>query len=261
MVPAFILSPAAFIAFESESEQIEKCKVWGLLSEKAVKTKAFYYKNSGMSLTCTIVGYIDDLTAVIQFENGAQHCIHPSYLKEMQASTYGVKTAAAAEDGGAAPAEADKPEAAVPEPAHTDAAKADEGAVADDADASDAKPAAAPKAKTKAAPKEKAKKPAKLELPESKVKMKATVKEFTSVPNHFTEEDDEVIIYEAVSIEGDPPIEIGTAWSSHSATLKKLELEVGDTLAFEGKIVAKKLTKHPVPYKINNPAKLQKVDA
>ncbi|MDF2662579.1 MAG: hypothetical protein K0Q94_5370, partial [Paenibacillus sp.] len=92
---------------------------------------------------------------------------------------------------------------------------------------------------------------------EDKVKMTATVQEFTTVPNNFSDNDDEVIIYEAVSIT-DPEIEVGVAWSSHSATLKKLGLAVGDTISFEGKIVAKKLTKHPVPYKINNPAKIQK---
>lgn len=90
------------------------------------------------------------------------------------------------------------------------------------------------------------------------MKMKATVTEFTTVPNNFSDTDDEVIIYEAVSIL-DPAIEVGTAWSSHSATLKKLELAVGDTVIFECKIVAKKLSKHPVPYKINNPGKMQKV--
>lgn len=87
--------------------------------------------------------------------------------------------------------------------------------------------------------------------------MVATVKEFTTVPNNFSDTDDEVVIYNAVAIQ-DPAMEIGDAWSSHSATLKKLELEIGDILHFEGKIVAKKLTKHPVPYKINNPAKIQK---
>jgi len=87
--------------------------------------------------------------------------------------------------------------------------------------------------------------------------MTAIVKEFATVPNHFTEEDDEVIIYEAVAIL-EPAIEVGDAWSSHSATLKKLELAVGDKLAFDGKIAAKKLLKHPVPYKINNPSKIQK---
>ncbi len=79
-----------------------------------------------------------------------------------------------------------------------------------------------------------------------------------SVPNHFTDEDDEVIIYEAVAIL-DPAIEVGVAWSSHISTLKKLELQVGDKLTFECKIAAKKLTKHPVPYKLNSPSKIQKV--
>ena len=78
------------------------------------------------------------------------------------------------------------------------------------------------------------------------------------MPNNFSDTDDEVIIYEAVSIL-EPAIEVGTAWSSHSATLKKLELAIGDIVTFECKIVAKKLSKHPVPYKINNPGKMQKV--
>ncbi|UUZ90153.1 hypothetical protein LJK87_29750 [Paenibacillus sp. P25] len=89
------------------------------------------------------------------------------------------------------------------------------------------------------------------------MKMKATVKEFATVPNHFSDNDDEVVIYEAVAIT-EPETELGTAWSSYSATLKKLELNIGDTLTFEAKVIAKKLTKHPVPYKINNPAKIQK---
>ena len=67
-----------------------------------------------------------------------------------------------------------------------------------------------------------------------------------------------MVIYEDVTLV-EQAAELGTAWSSHSATLKKFELEVGDRITFEGKIVAKKLTKHPVPYKINNPGKIQKV--
>lgn len=100
----------------------------------------------------------------------------------------------------------------------------------------------------------------KLQLPEEKVKLSAIVKEFTTVPNHFSDNDDEVVIYEAVTII-EPETEIGEAWSSHSATLKKNELAIGDKITFEAKIVAKKLTKYPVPYKINNPAKIQKVDS
>lgn len=95
-----------------------------------------------------------------------------------------------------------------------------------------------------------------MQLPEDKLKITAVVKEFTTVPNHFSDNDDEVIIYEGITIEGhDLPIE--EVWSSHSATLKKLELKEGDRLSCEAKIVAKKLTQHPVKYKINNPSKLQ----
>ncbi|AIQ70749.1 hypothetical protein [Paenibacillus graminis] len=102
------------------------------------------------------------------------------------------------------------------------------------------------------------KKPA-LVLPDEKLQMTATVKEFTTVPNHFSDNDDEVIIYEGVSVEGQE-LTLEEVWSSHSATLKKLELSVGDILSFEAKVVAKKLTQHPVKYKINNPSKIKKLD-
>lgn len=85
----------------------------------------------------------------------------------------------------------------------------------------------------------------------------ARVKEFTTVPNHFSDNDDEVIIYEAVSVEGHD-LAIEEVWSSHSATLKKLELNTGDKVSFEAKIVAKKLSQHPVKYKVNNPSKMKK---
>ena len=77
------------------------------------------------------------------------------------------------------------------------------------------------------------------------------------MPNHFSDTEDEVIVYEAVSI-AEPATQLGDAWSSNSATLKKLGLEVGDVVSFEGMVVAKKLTRHPVAYKINNPAKIVK---
>ncbi|MFD0693939.1 hypothetical protein ACFQZT_07530 [Paenibacillus sp. GCM10027628] len=241
MVHAFTIEPKTYSAFENEAEQIEKCKEWGLLSEKATKTKAFFYKGNGMNLACEIIGFVDKMTAVIELENKQQHCIHPSYLKEMQASNYGQRPLALAE-------ETIESEAVVLEtPQEAEAAQEER------------KEAEIEKPKVEAAPKGNAKKEKapKLQLPEDKVKMTATVKEFTTVPNNFSDSEDEVVIYEAVSIE-EPATEIGAAWSSHSTTLKKLELEIGDTITFEGKIVAKKLTKHPVPYKINNPSKIQK---
>lgn len=259
MAYTFIIEPHTFNAFGDELSQLEQCKEWNLLSEKASKTKAFFYKRNGLTLPCSIVGFVDNLTAVIQFDNQQKHCIHPSYLKEMQASSYGQKLAPPA--GESAEPDGSEIEALQEEATHIVEAKVDEINVeelpieepkAEESKVGEPKLAEQPKAKAK---KEKA---PKLQLPEEKVKFTATVKEFTTVPNHFADTDDEVVIYEAVTLV-DPNVELGTAWSSHSATLKKFELEVGDMITFEGKIVAKKLTKHPVPYKINNPGKLQKV--
>lgn len=227
---AFIINPETHHTFENETEQMEKCKEWSLLTAKASKTKAFFYKGNGMNLACDIIGFVDDVTAVIEFENKQKHCIHPSYLKEMQASSYSQKHTTSEEEKSSDFKEAPKVEQAQ-------------------------KVEVKPKEKVK-----KEKKPAtpKVQLPEEKVKMTAAVKEFTTVPNHFSDDDDEVIIYDAVIIT-DTETEIDLAWSSHSKTMKKMELEIGDTLSFEAKIVKKKLTKHPVPYKINNPSKLQKI--
>jgi hypothetical protein len=247
---AFAIQPTAFTRFDDESELLDQCKEWGLVSDKATKAKAFYYKGNSMNMPCSIVGLVDPMTAVIELDTQQLHCIHPSYLKEMQAANYTQRGAALAEDGTAA----EELETEAPEekpPAKAKAAKAE--IIAEDGDT-----APAEKAPATAKSKPKKEKAPKLELPEEKVKMNATITEFTTVPNNFSDTDDEVIIYEAVSIL-EPALEVGTAWSSHSNTLKKLELAIGDTVTFECKIVAKKLSKHPVPYKINNPGKMQKV--
>ncbi|CAM4208964.1 hypothetical protein L1N85_14185 [Paenibacillus alkaliterrae] len=243
MLYAFTIQPITYTAFGNEAEQIDKCKEWSLLSDKAVKTKAFYYKGNGMNLPCSIVGYVDKITAVIKLDNEQLHCIHPSFLKEMQAANYGVKAAVSAEETTAL------------EIVET-AAKQEEPAPESEIHKADSLAESSATAQAETHKKGKGKKE-KLQLPEEKVKMTATVQEFTTVPNNFSDNDDEVVIYEAASIL-EPAIEVGAAWSSHSATLKKLELATGDTITFEAKIVAKKLTKHPVPYKINNPAKIQK---
>jgi hypothetical protein len=265
MVHAFTIGPVSYMPFEDETEQIDRCKEWGLLSGKAVKLKTFYYKGNGVNMPCTVVGYVDAITAVIRFDNDQLHCIHPSYLKEMQTASFGTKgssAAAGAEDNVDAVAAEENPAGAASEDSinsltaddeqeHSSAAADVQEAPANTDDQADA-PAPTPAAKKSKAKKEK------VQLPEEKVGMTAKVQEFATVPNHFSDNDDEVIIYEAVAII-DPAIELDTAWSSYSATLKKLELEVGDTITFEAKVVAKKLTKHPVPYKINNPSKLKKV--
>ncbi|WP_219838207.1 hypothetical protein [Paenibacillus sp. R14(2021)] len=261
------IEPAAYHPFADEAALIEQCKQWSLLSDKALKSKSFVYKKNGSTLPCTIIGLVDDMTAVIELGNKQRHCIHPSLLKEMQAANYGQKSAAAAEATDTATDAADVAEAA--EPAVPQTAEAFEASEPQQDNAADAEAAPklaaeapAPVAKKEQSPplpkEEKKKKSSKLQLPEEKVKLTAVVQEFTTVPNHFSDEEDEVIIYEQVAIVGEPVIDVGLAWSSNSTTLKKFELEVGDAIAFEAKIVAKKLTKHPVPYKINNPSKIQK---
>lgn len=257
MLHTFVIKPETFIAFEDEAEQIEQCKEWGLLSGKAAKTKAFFYKGNGMNLSCSIIGYADRMTAVIQFENEQQHCIHPSYLKEMQAANYGQKVSLVSEES--AQTEGAELDIQLDEAVGEAMAESDEETKTAAA-ATEKTDLEAPAAEAKPKSKAKKEKAPKLQLPEEKVKVTATVKEFTTVPNNFSDTEDEVVIYEAVSIL-EPETALETAWSSHSNTLKKFELEVGDVLTFECKVVAKKLTKHPVPYKINNPAKIQKQEA
>lgn len=302
------ITPSDYIAFEDEAEAIDKCKEWGLVTPKATKMKAFYHKGTGKNIACEIVGYVDDITTVIKLETGELHLIHPSYLKEMQAASYGNKNTTTGSESRDNEATSDEgiseevishktvdDEAISDEAAEMDldaVAKIEEGikdpqdsleAIAsgpsdtaessveplegvvdisfpedDESSIASLEPIIKPK-QTKEAKEgkvKKAKQP-KLELPVDKVKMSAKVAEFTTVPNHFSESEDEVIIYEEVKVI-EPELLIGEAWSSHSATMKKQELEVGDVLTFEAKIVAKKLTKHPVAYKINNPSKIQK---
>ncbi|MBB6669550.1 hypothetical protein [Cohnella nanjingensis] len=280
MAYGFAIEPQLYIAFEDEEEQLEQCKEWGLLSEKATKGKTFYYKGNGMNEVCSIVGYVDKMTAVIAFGNTQKHCIHPAYLKEMQAGNFGQRYAAKSDADDAAEQGADPDLALTPiEESAAERAEAANGESAlpardtqeQSAEAREARETAAPASRDEPSapadngaepPKAKAAKARsrKIELPEEKVKMVATVQAFATVPNHFADNDDEVVIYEAVSIV-DSGLELGEAWSSHSATIKKLDLAVGDHITFEAKVVAKKLTRHPVPYKINNPARIQKVDA
>ncbi|QUL53951.1 hypothetical protein KDC22_27000 [Paenibacillus tritici] len=258
MTYSFVVEPVAVQEFESEDERIERCKEWNLLSGTATRVKTYMYKRQALTLPCEIVGFVDNQTVVIQFENKQQHCIHPAYLKEMQTAGFGQRSAAAdarAEDLSEEVSVADTMEDQVIEAAGGEApsfAESAEGEGSSESVTSNEKPAPKPKQPKPATSKKKAA----LQLPEDKLKVTAVVKEFTTVPNHFSDNDDEVIIYEGVTVEGHD-LAIEEVWSSHSATLKKLELKEGDTVSFEAKIVAKKLTQHPVKYKINNPSKMK----
>ncbi len=228
----FAIGPIILQDFSSEDELIDRCKEWNLLSNTATKPKTYLYKGYGLTLPCEIVGYVDNMTVVVQFENKQQHCIHPSYLKEMQTAGFGQRGATASDIANPV----DEVEEEIAELAE----------VAEVVEIAKELPKKPVKAKKQV-----------VELPEDKLQMTAIVKEFTTVPNHFSDNEDEVIIYEGVAVEG-LELAIDEVWSSHSATLKKLELQVGDRVSFEAKVVAKKLTQHPVKYKINNPAKMKK---
>lgn len=237
---SFAVGPIVVQPFSSEDELIDKCKEWNLLSATATKPKTYLYKRNGLILPCEIVGYVDDMTVVVQFENQQQHCIHPAYLKEMQTASFGQKSGVSSDIS--KPVDESVGEDAATEITLTPATLDVE-----------------PKAKETVEKPVKTTKKKVIELPEEKLQMTAVVKEFATVPNHFSDNDDEVIIYEGVTVEGHD-FGIDEVWSSYSATLKKLELETGDQVSFEAKIVAKKLTKHPVKYKINNPSKMKKIN-
>ncbi len=249
--------------FVDEIHYAEKVREWGLSSAKDVK-KQFWYKEKDHQRLVSIKGYqvygesADFYTLVIEFQDGNLSCIHPAYLKEMQASSFG--KALSADTGEKQPAPA-KPQAK-------------QGSTAPKLEAKQVSNPAGPEPKTAAAEapvkKEKKDQPQKLDLPEEKVHFTAKVKQFGLTWNHFNEENDEVVVLENVVIQQESPIEVGLCWCAHSKTLKKHELVPGIVLEFDGKIVKKKLPKgkdieeeemiveEPVPYKINNPSKITK---
>jgi hypothetical protein len=238
--------------FVDESHYAEKVKEWGLSSAKDVK-KQFWYKEKDHQRLVAIKGYqvygesTEYYTLVIEFQDGNLSCIHPAYLKEMQASSFGKALPADTVDKSPAPANPETKQVS-----------------------QTAGPEAKASAKESPVKKEKKDKPPKLDLPEEKVHFTATVKQFGLTWNNFNEENDEVVVLENVVIQQEFPIEVGLCWCAHSKTLKKFELVPGTVLEFDGKIVKKKLPKgkdieeeemvveEPVLYKINNPSKIKK---
>ncbi|QGQ95327.1 hypothetical protein EHS13_10750 [Paenibacillus psychroresistens] len=237
------VKPEQYTAFQNEDEAMAFCKDWGLLPQKATKQKEYRYKGQNMDVACEIVGYADLVFAVIQIGDQL-HNIHPSYLREMQTGQFGKGKP---EDDG----ELLEPEL-------------EELALDGEAEIKPAKKTAEKKEKKpveKAEKAEKAAKEAPITLPEGKLNFDATVSQFASVPNPFSDTDDEVIIFEPASFSFENEVVVlESAWTSHGTGMKKLELEIGDKLTFEAKIVAKKLNKHAVKYKLNNAGKIVKLD-
>lgn len=249
-----------FETFADETHYEEKVREWGLSTTKEVK-KEFLYKEATYQRLVAIKGYEvygegnEYNTLVIEFQDGNLTCIHPAYLKEMQSPSFGkvsISTLNDDESGIHKKAEKVKKETTT-----------DITTLKDDTKEVIKEKPVAKKEKTKK------EKPTKIELPEDKVHMTATVKQFALSWNHFNEEHDEVVVLEDVVIDQEEPIEVGLAWCSHSKTLKKFELTPGEKLEFDGKIVKKRLPKgkdveeefiieEPVPFKVNNPSKIKK---
>lgn len=231
-----------FISFSDEEDYIAKGVEWKLFTARSVK-KELLYKSGSYQEKVKLAGYeqygngLD--TIVVEFENGRLSCIHPAYLKEMQSSNFGKELLS----GPVAPTALTDVEQEVKEKATEDLGDLIES----------------PKTEAKKEKPKSKKKQAipKLDLPTDKVHFTATVKEFTAKMNHFTGEEDEVILLENVKVTTEPELVIGDAWCGYSKTLKKAELEEGNELEFDGKVVDKKYSKE-IRYKVNNPSKLVK---
>ncbi|MEH7012465.1 hypothetical protein V7087_16895 [Neobacillus niacini] len=246
-----------FEGFRDEDHYREKLKEWGLSSAKEAK-REFLFKERNYQRVVKIKGFEtygkseEFNTLVIEFQDGNLSCIHPAFLKEMQASSFGKESMLQVEE--------------------KDFSTAEQSAVTQGKeDTPEPKPVAKSESKKTKATKPKKEKEPKIELPAEKVHFTASVKQFALTYNPFNEENDEVVVLENVQIIQEPPIELGLAWCSHSKTLKKFELAPGDMLEFDGKVAKKKLAKGKdveeeflvdaaVLYKVNNPSKIVKKD-
>lgn len=243
-----------FEGFRDEEHYREKLKEWGLSSAKEAK-REFLFKERSYQRIVSIKGYetygkSDEFnTLVIEFQDGNLSCIHPAFLKEMQASSFGKESLLQVEE--------------------KELGTTQKGTASQDKE-EEPETKAEPK-KAKAVKPKKEKEPT-IELPTDKVHFTASVKQFALTYNPFNEENDEVVVLENVQVIQEPPIVIGLAWCSHSKTLKKFELSPGDQLEFDGKVAKKKLAKGkdveeefivetPVLYKVNNPSKIIKRDS
>ncbi|MED2737112.1 hypothetical protein [Bacillus toyonensis] len=232
--------------FESDKQYVQKGQEWGLFKKTPITQ--FLYKRDGQTYHVTIKGYEEYLedgssnTLVIEFEDGNLSCILPTYLNDMQKSNFGSSDTEETEEQ-----TTNKPvgKTKAPSKKKTESKPSTEKAVTNTKVESPVKTVED-----------------KVELPADKVKITATIKEFLSVPNTFSTsgKDDEFVLYENVIIHTEPSIELDAAWCSYSNTLKKAELQIGNVIEFQAKIIKKKM-KNAGQYKINNPAKLQKVNS
>ncbi|EIT86263.1 hypothetical protein A374_06676 [Fictibacillus macauensis ZFHKF-1] len=225
---SFAIAPTAFQAFDNEAQYEETGRAWGLF-QKTPKHE-FWYKTRTEKFQVTLEGYEEHdgfLSAVVAFTDGTQTCIHPSYLKEMQSPSFGKEQLELTE-------------------------------VTGESAGTEAKPAPVKKAPEKCTKKPAASKQLVVSIPEDKCHWQATIAGFTTVPNPFSDDEDEIVLLKDVKLLGEDVVPYGEAWCSYSKTLKKHELQEEDVLTFDAKMVKKKLTNHENRLKINNPSKIKK---
>lgn len=228
---------------ENDERYIEKTREWGL-NKKQIKTE-FWYKGKDYKRKVKIKGYqvsgpFEYNTAIVEFEDGNLSCIMPAYLKEMQGSNFGKEQVD----------QIKKVKSTNPRGKVVKGGIAKGEALIAKASAEDVPETFMEKKRTK--------KEEKIDLPTDKVHFRAKVKEFSTKFNHFADRDDEVILYEDVKVTGESSINVGEAWSGLSKKLEGLELQEGDLLEFDAKIVSKKFNKE-ILYKVNNPSKIKKI--
>ncbi|WJV32033.1 hypothetical protein QTG56_25810 (plasmid) [Rossellomorea sp. AcN35-11] len=196
-ITQYIPPQSEYKEFENEAQYEEMGKEWGLFGK--TPKKDFWFKGKGYKRSVKVIGFIKYgvtgtfHTLIIEFQDGNKSCIHPDYLKEMQKSTFGKET--------------EEPPAVVKKPASR-------GKVL----TSDDKPKS--KAKKESAQPDVA-------LPADKVTFEAKVKDFSTKPNPFSDNDDEILILEDVRITEGEQIGVGQAWCGYSKTLKKVRFTSG----------------------------------
>jgi hypothetical protein len=214
-----------FTKFLSDEDYLEKGRLWGLFNKNAKYD--FWFKGQDIQKKVKLVGYetygvTDEYhTIIIEFEDGKLSCIHPAYLKEMQSPSF--KKVYVVGDSEVKVAEVKK-ESSKPK---------------------------VEKSSSPSGSKEKKETKESIVLPTDKSHFNGTVKEFSTKYNHFNDSEEEIVIWE--NVEND--LLIGNAWCSLSKSLKAMELAIGKTYQFDGKVVDKKLNKE-VKYKLNNPSKV-----
>lgn len=149
-----------FISFESEKKYEEKGREWGLFN-KTIK-KEFLYKNKGNEYKVVLKGFQPFPSfdvVIVEFEDGSLSCIHQSYLKEMQTTSFNNEI------------KVDK--------------KKKEQTKNSNIDKEQKQSKEKPQIK-------------KIVLPTEKVLFEATIKEFNTKYNSFADKEEEIIIFEKV---------------------------------------------------------------